>query len=202
VATRDEVEVEVLEPWRAMGMRGTHSHAVALHCEVPVERVVPTPFGEIAGSTLVPLAHIAWAACWSGISGEAIARAQRFVRANALSDEHRHVLARTRLGEVKRRQALLADTVMQAARRYDMRGASGPPTFAGDIADNHLRLNASELAIEVVIASLELVGVAGYRIAGSSPYSLDRQLRDVLSSSVMVRADELRLASGTIALRA
>ena len=61
---------------------------------------------------------------------------------------------------------------------------------------NLLKVNASELAISIVMSSLQACGLAGYR--NDSEFSITRHLRDILSSPIMINNDRV-LANATSA---
>jgi acyl-CoA dehydrogenase len=61
---------------------------------------------------------------------------------------------------------------------------------------NLLKVNTSEMAISVVMSTLQACGLSGYRNDGE--FSVSRQLRDILSSSIMINNDRI-LANTAIA---
>jgi acyl-CoA dehydrogenase len=56
-------------------------------------------------------------------------------------------------------------------------------------AMNLHKVNASELAVETVMAVMQACGLAGYR--NDSEFSVGRHLRDVLSSPIMINNDRI-----------
>jgi acyl-CoA dehydrogenase len=52
-----------------------------------------------------------------------------------------------------------------------------------------LKVNASELATSIVMSAFQACGLAGYRNDGE--FSVARQLRDVMSSSIMINNDRI-----------
>jgi len=54
---------------------------------------------------------------------------------------------------------------------------------------NLLKVNSSEQAIETVLSALQACGLSGYRNDGE--FSVARNLRDVLSSSIMINNERI-----------
>jgi acyl-CoA dehydrogenase len=54
---------------------------------------------------------------------------------------------------------------------------------------NLLKVNSSERAIETVLCALQACGLSGYRNDGE--FSVARNLRDVLSSSIMINNERI-----------
>ena len=65
-------------------------------------------------------------------------------------------------------------------------------------AINLLKVDASELAVETVMAAMRATGLSGYR--NDSDVSIGRALRDVLSSPIMINNDRIlsNLSSSTL----
>ena len=86
---------------------------------------------------------------------------------------------------------VLQGSVTSALQRYETIQTLGREPEALDFQTtlNLLKVNASELSIAVVTSTLQACGLAGYRNDGD--FSVARQLRDVLSSSVMINNDRI-----------
>ncbi len=54
---------------------------------------------------------------------------------------------------------------------------------------NLLKVNSSEAAIDTVMSALQACGLSGYRNDGE--FSVARNLRDVLSSSIMINNERI-----------
>jgi len=63
---------------------------------------------------------------------------------------------------------------------------------------NLLKVSTSELAISTVMSTLQVCGLTGYRNGGE--FSISRQLRDVLSSSLMINNDRILANSASATL--
>ena len=67
-------------------------------------------------------------------------------------------------------------------------------------AMNLLKVEASDLAVAIVMACMRTTGLAGYRNDGDA--SLGRHLRDILSSPVMINNDRILSSLSNAALMA
>jgi acyl-CoA dehydrogenase len=85
----------------------------------------------------------------------------------------------------------LRAAVASAARRYESiaPGDEQLESLEFQASMNLLKVTASELAIATVNSALQATGLAGYRNDGD--FSVTRQLRDALSSSVMINNDRI-----------
>jgi acyl-CoA dehydrogenase len=192
-----------LEPtvgWNVMGMRGTCSTGFAFSGEGLVEQVLPVAYDKIHMQSMMPVAHLTWSATWSGAAADSVARARQFVR-NA---------ARHSGGQLPPGAAHLTRAVM-SLRTLRAQAAAALHRFerAGDRAEvldsldfqtsfNLLKVKSSELAIETVMSSLQACGLSGYRTEGE--FSIARNLRDVLSSSIMINNDRILASAASAAL--
>jgi len=69
VALRGDYELEKTSAWDALGMRGTCSEGFRLRFSGDEQQVLPVPFAEIAGQTMLPGSHLLWASVWCGVAG-------------------------------------------------------------------------------------------------------------------------------------
>ena len=82
-------------------------------------------------------------------------------------------------------------SVTSALQRYETILADRGELEALDFQTtlNLLKVNASEQSIAIVTGTLQACGLSGYRNDGD--FTVARQLRDVLSSSVMINNDRI-----------
>ncbi len=73
-------------------------------------------------------------------------------------------------------------------------------SFEFAVAMNLLKVEASEAAVATVMSALRACGLSGYRNDGAS--SVGRQLRDVLSSPLMINNDRIVSSLASPALMA
>ena len=85
----------------------------------------------------------------------------------------------------------LRGAVQSALRKFELR-ASDPQaltTMDVQIALNFLKVEASELAVTIVMSAMRACGLAGYRNDGE--FTMGRYLRDILSSPIMINNDRI-----------
>lgn len=180
--------------WVTLGMRGTCSVGFILRGNAPEGQVLPEPYESIHRRTMVPFAHILWGSVWAGVATAAVTKAQAFVRAAARKSGGQLPPGATRLGKAMYTLRTLRATLRDAMRRYE------------SVMDDHktldsiefqsqitlVKVEASELAVEAVQAALRVCGLSGYR--ADSEFSVERHVRDILSSPLMINND--RILSG------
>jgi acyl-CoA dehydrogenase len=181
--------------WDALGMRGTCSEGFRLSASGAIEQVMETPFAEIADTTMLPVSHILWAACWVGIASDAVDRARKFCRAQARAKPGAVLPGGARLTEavglLQLMQSRLAMALNQMTQTPATDSLSGSLSFASDM--NTLKLSLSVIALSVVQETLMICGMAGYK--NGTPFSLGRHLRDLQSAPLMINND--RIAANT-----
>jgi acyl-CoA dehydrogenase len=195
-----------LEPagvWNTLGMRGTCSPGFELRASFAPAQVLATPFGDIAGQTMVPVSHLLWSSVWLGIAADALARAHRFVRAEARQKPGATPASALRLAEAGARLDTLRARIAAVLNEYeatlsapDAAEQLGRVAWATKI--NGLKLSASELSLEIVTRALTIVGIAGYREDGE--LSVARHLRDIHSAPLMINNDRINAMNASLLL--
>lgn len=183
-----------IQSWSTLGMRGTCSNGFVLRANAPEAQVLPEPYESIHRRTMVPFAHILWGSVWSGVATAAVARAQAFVRAAARKSGGQMPPGATQLGKAMYTLRTLRATLRDAMRRYES-VMDDPKTLDSIEFQSQITLvkvEASELAVSAVLAALRVCGLSGYRT--DSEFSVERHLRDILSSPLMINND--RILSG------
>src|ERR1700722_490478 len=76
-------------------------------------------------------------------------------------------------------------------RKFELRASDPQALTAMDvqIALNFLKVEASELAVTIVMSAMRACGLAGYRNDGE--FTMGRYLRDILSSPIMINNDRI-----------
>jgi acyl-CoA dehydrogenase len=189
LATKD-YRLEPLKGWDTLGMRGTCSAGFMLKAEGEPAQVLPEAYHKVHSETVMPVAHLAWSAVWTGIAAAAVERARVFVRKAAGKGERMPPGAQ----HFTRASATLGSLrwmIASALRRYEAAKADTQElqSFDFQTSMNLLKVNASEMAISAVTSALQACGLAGYRNDGE--FSIGRHLRDVLSSSIMISNDRI-----------
>jgi acyl-CoA dehydrogenase len=197
---KEDYGLDRLSGWDTLGMRGTCSAGFKLTAAGVAEQILPEPYQRIHSHTVMPVAHLTWSAVWTGIAASAVERARAFVRKAARGNAGQLPPGAAHLTRASATLRVLQGSVTSALRRYEAILAAGPELEALDFQTtlNLLKVNASELSISVVTSTMQACGLAGYRNDGD--FSVARQLRDVLSSSVMINNDRIlgNVASATL----
>jgi acyl-CoA dehydrogenase len=198
-----EYQLTQTTTWDTMGMRGTCSPGFSLRSQGRVEQIVPVPYADIAAQTMVPYSHVLWAALWSGIAADAVAKAASTVRAEA----------RKHPGQMPPRAAALADAseALQTLRHnwqamaleFDTlqatpEGQEALLSMGWALRFNQLKIAASEAAPRIVHQALQIVGILGYK--NDSPLSLSRQYRDALSGALMISNERIAAKNAAMLL--
>jgi acyl-CoA dehydrogenase len=185
--------------WDTLGMRGTCSAGFSLKAVGAAEQIMPVPYGAIHSQSMVPTSHLMWAGVWAGIAAGAVEKARKFMRkaqrsGGDLPPGMPHFT--TSLAKLRSLRALIAASL----NRYE--NIAGDPKALGGVdfqtAINLLKVDASELAVETVMAAMRATGLSGYR--NDTDVSIGRSLRDVLSSPIMINNDRILASLSTSTL--
>jgi acyl-CoA dehydrogenase len=190
VAHSSQYRLDITRRWNSLGMRGTCSDGFKLTAAVAREQALPDAFSEIVSRSMTAIAHILWGSVWLGIANDALARARKFVRAQARRHSGGVPPGAGRLAEtsivVRTAAAVLADAIA----RWGLTEA-GADERAGDLtlAMNDLKVTLSRSVIEAVQQAMLVCGIESYQ--NDTPYSLGRQMRDALSAPLMISNDRI-----------
>jgi acyl-CoA dehydrogenase len=203
LAERADTELEPAGEWNTLGMRGTCSPGFMVRARFGAGQIVREPFAEIACRTMVPVSHLLWSAVWLGIAGDALARAHRFVRAEARKNPGSMPPGAFRLAEAATLLETLRARLSAAHSEHALLSASAGGDerlaslgYASKL--NGLKLAASELVSEIVRRALGILGMAGYREDGE--LSVARHLRDAHSAALMINNDRIYGANAAMLL--
>jgi acyl-CoA dehydrogenase len=196
---RQDYRLEPIKNWDTLGMRGTCSSGFTIRGQGENDQLFPVPYEKIQAHTMMPVAHLTWAAVWSGIGAAAVERARRFVRAGARNSQGAPAPGAAHLTRATMSLRTLRGTLASALQKFEAIAAmeSELDSLEFQTAMNLLKVSASEMAIATVMSSMQACGLAGYRNDGE--FSISRHLRDVLSSSIMINNDRI-LANASTAL--
>jgi acyl-CoA dehydrogenase len=140
---------------------------------------------------MVPTAHLMWASVWAGIAAGSIDCAQALIRS----------LARKSGGElpsgaahfVKGKSALgtLRSLIASSLREFEAisHDEAALTSFEFQTRIGLTKVEASELAVSIVLGMLRACGLTGYR--NDSQIGIGRYLRDILSSPLMISNDRI-----------
>lgn len=194
VFMKEDYDLNLTGGWNTLGMRGTCSTGFKLSARGLAEQVLPVAYDRIHAQTMTPAAHLLWGSVWSGIAAAAVQKAEIFVRKAMRGANGQTPPGAARLGEAKSKLRLLRSMLQVSLDRYershDDQRAWGSLDYQTALAMT--KVDASELAVETVMACYRTCGLAGYRNDGD--VSIGRHLRDILSSPIMINND--RIAAG------
>jgi acyl-CoA dehydrogenase len=189
-----------LQGWNTLGMRGTCSEGYTLKASGSADQIVPEPYEQIHPQTMVPTAHLLWGSVWTGIAAGATAKAQGFIR-NAV----RQSSGQMPPGAPQFTKALcslrtLRGMLATSLRAYErtMKDPKALTSLEFQSMITLTKVEASELAVATVFSAMRACGLSGYRT--DSEFSIERHLRDVLSSPIMINNDRIlaNLASSAL----
>jgi acyl-CoA dehydrogenase len=189
--TKDNYTLERSLEWETLGMRGTCSAGFELKARGAAEQIFPESYDRIHAQTMTPVAHLCWSSVWAGIAASAVERAQAFTRKAArgaggqMPPGAPHFTS-AKMALTKLRAMITAMLDTYANHEHDERALSSLD-FQSSI--NLLKVEASELAVSTVMHAMRACGLSGYRNDGD--FSVGRQLRDILSSPLMINNDRI-----------
>ena len=188
---KEDYTLERTQSWDTLGMRGTCSTGFILRAQGDPNQVLPEPYDRIHSQTMMPLAHLFWSAAWTGVAAGAVQRARAFVRKAARAAEGKLPPAAAHLTRARVSLETLRGAVQSALRKFELRASDPQALTAMDvqIALNFLKVEASELAVAIVMSAMRACGLAGYRNDGE--FTMGRYLRDILSSPIMINNDRI-----------
>jgi acyl-CoA dehydrogenase len=191
VFMREDYDLNLTGGWDTLGMRGTCSTGFRLSARGVAEQVLPVAYDKIHGQTMTPAAHLLWGSVWAGIASAAVQKAELFVRKAMRGASGQTPPGAARLGEAKTKLRLLRSMLSVALDQYekghDDKRIWGSLEYQTALAMT--KVDASELALETVMACYRTCGLAGYRNDGDA--SIGRHLRDILSSPIMINNDRI-----------
>ncbi|HVS75384.1 MAG TPA: acyl-CoA dehydrogenase family protein [Steroidobacteraceae bacterium] len=188
---KEDYTLTRLQGWNTLGMRGTCSEGYTLKATGSPGQILPEPYEGIHARTMVPFAHLLWGSVWAGIAAGAAARAQAFVRHAARHAGGQAPPGAPQLTQVLSQLRTLRGVLANSLRTYESKmddpKALGALDFQSQITLT--KVEVSELAVATVLTALRVCGLSGYRC--DSEFSVERQLRDVLSSPLMINNDRI-----------
>ena len=180
-----------LQGWDALGMRGTCSEGYTLKATGQAGQILPDPYEIIHSQTMVPFAHILWGSVWTGIAASATGRAQAFIRQAMRTANGQLPPGAPQFTKALQTLRTLRGMLANSLRAYE-RHMGDPKALASMDFQSLITLTkveASELAVSVVMSAMRACGLSGYRSDGD--FTIGRHLRDVLSSPIMINNDRI-----------
>jgi acyl-CoA dehydrogenase len=200
LARKSGTTLERTAGWDALGFRGTCSCGFILDARGPLEHVLPGGYDEMSSRTMLPFSHILWASLWLGIATDAVNRARLYVRDAARKTPGTVPPGAVRLAEVVAILQMMRSGVEDATRvfedSYDDADALSGIGFA--LRMNSLKVQSSDLVVDIVTRALTVCGISGYKTEGK--YSVSRHLRDAYGAGIMINNDRILNASASMLL--
>jgi acyl-CoA dehydrogenase len=152
---------------------------------------------------MVPYSHVLWAGLWSGIAGDAVARASAVVRAEARKQIGTVPPSALLLARVNQDLQAMRHNWQHIAQEFDEIAAN--PSREAELTTmnwalrlNQLKCACSEAGPKIVHQALQIAGLMGFK--NDSPYSVGRHYRDLLSASLMVSNERISAKSASMLL--
>jgi acyl-CoA dehydrogenase len=200
VLMKSDYTLERLQVWDTLGMRGTRSEGFTLRAQAGADQVLAEPYEKIHSQTMVPYAHLLWGSVWAGIAAAAAGKAQAFIR-------HAMRAAKGQLppGAAHFTQAVSTLRTLRGLLNSNLHAyeaAAGDDKALASMEFQSMitltKVQASELALAVVLSSLRACGLSGYR--NDTEFSIGRHLRDILSAPLMINNDRILANLATTSL--
>ncbi len=200
VLLKSDYTLDRLKVWDTLGMRGTHSEGFNLRANASAEQIMPEPYEKIHAQTMVPHAHLLWGSVWSGIAAAAAGKAQTFIRhamrqsGGQLPPGAPHFTQA--LSTLRTLRGVLNSTLHAYEAAWHDDKAMAALEFQSMMTLT--KVQASEMALATVLASMRACGLSGYR--NDSEFSIGRHLRDILSAPLMINNDRILANLATASL--
>ncbi len=200
VLMKSDYTLERLQVWDTLGMRGTRSEGFTLRAQAPADQVLAEPYEKIHSQTMVPYAHLLWGAVWAGIAAAAAGKAQNFVR-------HAMRQAKGQLppGAPHFTQAVSTLRTLRGLLNSNLHAYEAAANDEKALASMEFqsmitltKVQASEMALAVVLSSMRACGLSGYR--NDTEFSIGRLLRDIMSAPLMINNDRILANLATTSL--
>lgn len=190
--------------WDTFGMRGTCSPGFVIDAFFDECAIVPAPFADISGQTMLPFAHMLWSATWLGIATDAVARARAYVRSVARKMVGTLPPSATKLAEVMVALQTMRAQAHAMVHRYDLLcrqpdgGREEMSSIGFALAMNNLKIASSRAVVDIVLDAMRICGAVAYR--NDTPYSVTRHLRDASSAALMIGNERILAGNASLCL--
>jgi len=197
---KKQYKLTPISEWDTLGFRGTCSSGFDIEAEGTIDQICPIPFPEVLSQSMHPFAHITWAALWTGICIDAVNKARISVKRAVKNNPNLPAIPSIRLAEVDKRLFVMRNNVTAAiidyTRLLEIGDSNAFTNFGFAIKINNLKIESSELLIEIVGKAMMICGIGSYR--NDSPASLCRHIRDAYGASLMVNNDRIMMHNATL----
>ena len=191
VFLKSDYALEPLVSWDTLGMRGTASTGYVIRASGEAAQILPDAYEKIHVETMVPFAHLTWSSVWTGIAAGAVERAQAFIRHAARQSGGQLPPGAAHFTRAYASLRTLRGLVAASLRSFEQvqHDAQALRSIDFQTMINVTKVEASELAVSIVLSALRACGLSGYR--NDSEFSVVRSLRDVLSAPIMINNDRI-----------
>jgi acyl-CoA dehydrogenase len=185
-----DVQLTRTSAWNAMGMRGTCSDGFVLEATSTVGHILPTGYGDLSASIMLPTSHLLWAAVWLGVASAAAEKAGAFVRKAARANPGALPPSARQYAELMGVLQQMRDVLSAGLTRYAASsGGAASESMSFALSMNNVKTTSTTLVVDVVNRALLICGLAGYQEDG--PYRMSRLLRDAHAGAVMVSNERI-----------
>jgi acyl-CoA dehydrogenase len=186
--------------WDALGMRGTCSCGFDLKATGRGAQILPEPYARIHPQSMVPVSHLTWSGVWAGIAAGAVERARGFVRHTARQNNGALPPGAAHFTQALASLRTLRGLIAASVRSFEQHADDAQALMSMDfqVMINLTKVQASELAVGIVLDAARTCGLAGYR--NDTPYSVGRHVRDVMSAPIMINNDRILANLGATAV--
>ena len=190
----EDLSLEQISGWDTLGFRATCSNGYIIKSGGDARQVLPVPYAKVLSASMHPVSHLTWGSLWTGLAASAVEVARKAVREAARKSPDTPPVSALRLSEVNEVLFSMRSGLHNAIQDYEALVESGDfdktEDFAFSIRINNVKVRCSELLVDIVSRSLQIVGISGYKNEGAK--SLSRHLRDAYGASLMVNNDRIR----------
>jgi len=200
VFLKSDYSLEPLVSWDTLGMRGTCSTGYLIRAAGDAQQILPDAYEKIHTVTMVPFAHLTWSSVWTGIAAGALERAREFLRHAARKSGGQLPPGAAHFTRASASLQTLRGLVASSLRAFEsiQHDERALRDMDFQMMINVTKVEASELAVSIVLAALRACGLSGYRNDGE--FSIVRSLRDVLSAPIMINNDRILSNLATISM--
>lgn len=199
VKTEDR-DLEEICGWDTLGFRATCSSGYVIKSRGKVEQIMPVPYAKVLAKSMHPVSHLTWGSLWTGLAASAVEKARKTVREAARKNPDAPPISALRLSEVNELLFSMRSGLHEAIDEYQTLLDSGDDrvfeNFGFAIKINNVKVRCSEMVVDIVGKSLQIVGISGYK--NDSSKSLSRHLRDAYGAALMVNNDRIRGHNATM----
>jgi acyl-CoA dehydrogenase len=191
VLLKSDYTLDPISSWDTLGMRGTASAGFRLRASAKREQVVRVDYQSIHSQSMTPAAHLFWTSAWAGVASAAVEKAHKFVKHVARQSGGNLPPGAAQLTKAISSLMTLRAMIAAAAQRFEAIAGDADALAAQNFQTSivMLKVDASELALSIVMSAMRAGGLAAYRLDGE--FSIARHLRDILSAPVMIHNDRI-----------